>query len=186
MIDTLAEIADEFDVVHALIAEVRRIVIESEALVISNRSQRALGGSDVECDFRGVDFEREIHIDFFKRIEDRQPALGEVLEAFFVILLRSWREGVDGMPDRGTGETVDYGGKLILALAARLGVEEQTGGLAGSDHLFGGTLADAFRASITPDGWRKNCFVTLVDEVANRLTHEVAGNGVTGEAVIGK
>jgi len=55
--------------------------------------------------------------------------LGEILEAFFVILLRGRREGINRVPDRGAGETVDHGGEIILAIAVGLGIEKRAGRL---------------------------------------------------------
>ena len=86
----LAKFADEFHVIHALIAEMRRIVIETEARMILHRRQRAPGGGDVEGDFRGMDFECKVDVLLFKHVEDGQPAFGKVGEAPFQ---KSWLVG---------------------------------------------------------------------------------------------
>ncbi len=98
-----------------------------------------------------MDFEGEVHIGLVEGVEDGQPALGEILEAFFIILLRGRREGIDRVPDRGTGEAVDHGGEFVLAVAVGLGIEKRAGGLGGEDHFFGGAFADTFGIAIAPD-----------------------------------
>ena len=52
------EFADEADVVDALVAEVRRVVVEPEGRMVLECRERALGAGDVEGDFRRVDFQR--------------------------------------------------------------------------------------------------------------------------------
>ena len=91
--------ADELHVVHALIAEVRRVVVEAEARVVLHRLERALGGGDVEGDFRRMHFEREVDVFLFEHVEDRQPAFGEIGEALVQIFLVRRRKGVERVPD---------------------------------------------------------------------------------------
>src|SRR6202000_484572 len=50
VIDAVGELADERDVIHALIAEVRGIVIETKLRPAADRFQRALRAHDVEGD----------------------------------------------------------------------------------------------------------------------------------------
>ena len=133
-----------------------------------------------------MDFEGEVHIQLLIGIEDGQPALGEVLEAFFVILLRGRRKGVERVPDRGAGEAIHGHRKLVLITAAGLGVEKRARGLAGGDHLLGGALADAFRIAVAPHFRGKDGLVPVVDVVADGLTDEVVGNGITGQPVVGE
>ena len=103
--------ADELHIVHALITEVRRVVIETEARMIFHRFERALGGGDVEGDFRRMHLEREVDVFLFEHVEDRQPAFGEIGKAFVQKILVRRRKGVKRVPDGRAGEAVDDGGK---------------------------------------------------------------------------
>ena len=49
--NAVAELADELDVIDALIAQVRGVVVEAKALVILHRFHARVGGGDVEGDF---------------------------------------------------------------------------------------------------------------------------------------
>ena len=90
-----AEFADEFHIVHALITEMRRVVIETKARMILDRFERALGGNNVEGDFRGMHFERKVDVFLFKHIEDGQEAFGEVGITFVPEILIGRREAVN-------------------------------------------------------------------------------------------
>ncbi len=81
--NAVAELADEFHIVHALIAEMRRIVIKAKAPMIFHRFQRALRRGDVERDFGRMHFEREVDVVLFEHVKDRQQAFGEIGEALF-------------------------------------------------------------------------------------------------------
>jgi hypothetical protein len=110
--DAVAEGADELRRSHALVAEVRGVVVEAETLVALDRRDRALRRGDVERDLGRVHLEGEVHVELVVGLEDRAEALGEVGEAALVpILLRGRREGVERVPDRGAGEAVDRGRK---------------------------------------------------------------------------
>src|SRR5205085_11264789 len=98
-------------VIDALVAEVRGVVVEAEALVTVDGFDGALGGGGVEGDFGWVDFEREIDVHFVKLREDRLPAVGEIIETLLPIFLIGGREGVDRMPDARAGEAIDDSAK---------------------------------------------------------------------------
>src|SRR5690606_34756725 len=180
VIDALAERVDELDVVDALVAEVRRVEVEPEAPVATDRFDRALSGRDVEGDLRRMDLEPEVDVHSIERVEDRLETSREVIEASLPILLRRRRKRVDRMPDARPREAVDDGGKL---LASGAGVDEPPTRLPRPDHLLGGTLADAFRIAIAPDVGRKDQFVPLVDRIADRLPDQMVRDRVRGEAV---
>jgi len=61
--------ADKLYIIHPLITEVRRVIIEPEARMVFYRSQRAFSRGDVEGDFRGMHFEGEVNVLLFKHIE---------------------------------------------------------------------------------------------------------------------
>ncbi len=105
--DAVGEFADEFHVVHALIAEVRGIVVEAEARMIGHGLEGAPGGGDVEGDLGGMDFEGEVDVFIVKHVEDGQPAFGEIGIAFVEEFLAGGREGIQGVPDGGAGKAVN-------------------------------------------------------------------------------
>src|SRR5205823_147651 len=94
------------------------------------------------------DFEGEVDVLFIEGVEDGGEAFGEVFEAFVPVVLVGGREGVDGVPNAGTGETVDDPGRLGRL---RRRVDELSAGFGGVDHFFGGALADAFGFTVAPD-----------------------------------
>src|SRR5262249_21306007 len=97
--NSLSEGADKFHIIHVLVAQMRRIVVEAETLVPLDRVDRTLGAGDVESDFRGMHLERKIDIFLVKSIEDRRPAPGEIVEAFLPVLLIGRRKRIDAVPD---------------------------------------------------------------------------------------
>ncbi len=86
-------------VVHALVAEVRRVVVEAEGGVVSDGLERPLGAGDVERDLGRMHFERELHALLLELVEDGLEALGEILVAVLDLLRQVRREAVDEMPD---------------------------------------------------------------------------------------
>ena len=129
--------------------------------------------------------EGEIDISLVERIEDRGPAFREVGEPGVPVFLRSWRESVDGMPDRGTGEAVD-GDAVGGFREARLGIEKRAGGLCGERHFLRSAATDALGLAIAPDIGRENGFVADVDRVTNGLADEVARDREAGETMVGE
>jgi len=182
VVDAVGEVADELHVIDALVTEVRRVVVEAEAFVAADSFDGTLGGSDVEGDFGGVDFEGEVHVQGVKSVEDWAKAIREIFETFVPVILVGWWEGVDGVPNAGSGESVNRYREVIGS--SGFGVEEFTGSFSGVDHALGGTLANAFRISIAPDFGRKNGFVTFINEVTDSLADKVIGDGETLETVV--
>lgn len=78
------------------------------------------------------------------------------------------------MPDRGTGETVDHLDPHCLG---------RGGGLL---HLLGGPPAHLLWFAVAPDLWGEDGLVPLVDQVADRLAHQVVADGPDLEAVLGQ
>ena len=108
VVNLCREGANEFHVVHALVAEVGGIVVEAEALVIADRIERALCGYDVKSDFCWMNFESEIHILFLKYIKDGGEAFGKIIIAFLQIGLIGGREGVECTPNARAREAIHH------------------------------------------------------------------------------
>ena len=135
----------------------------------------------------GCTLEREVDVLLFEGVEDRQSSVWRSRRnPCLIIFLRGRREGIERVPDGGTGEAVDDDREIHRpCLATRLGIEERARGLAGGDHFFRGALAHAFRIAVAPDVGREDGLVSLVDQVADGLADEVVGHGETGQAVVG-
>ena len=159
--DAVVELADEADVVDALIAEVGGVVVEAEGGVEVEGFEGALGAADVEGDFGGMDFEGVADAALLEFIEDGDEALGEVLVSCVDLAGKDWWEAVAEMPDAGAGEAIDD----IDA--------EALGGVGGLFEFFGGALADAFRVAVAVDVVGEDGLVTGVDVIADCLTDEV-------------
>ena len=159
--NAVLELVDELHVIDALIAEMARVIVESEGRMEIHRLQRALGAGDVERDLRGMHFERETHALLLKLIEDRLEALREVLVAVFDLPRQVRREGIDEMPDAAAGEAVHD----LHAKAFR--------GLRRLHELFSGAAAHTFRFAIAVNVIWQDLLVTRIDVVAHSLADEV-------------
>src|SRR5687768_11703715 len=157
VVDTLREAVDELSRVDELPVEVAGIEVEPEGFAVVNSLQRPLRGVDVVGDLGGVYLEGEPDALLVKDVEDKIPPLGEVLEALVNLLLGSWREEVELVPDGGAGE-------------ARHDVHSEPGGGPGGVlHLLGRTLPDTFGISVAPDlGWQGGS-VTFIYGIADGL-----------------
>ena len=82
VVDAVGELADELDRIDALPQQMARVEVEAELLAVAERVERPSGGDDVERDLGRMHFEREPHAALAEHVEDRIPALGELLEAF--------------------------------------------------------------------------------------------------------
>ena len=80
MVNSVAELANEFYVVDTLVAEVRRIVIESKTLMAIDSRNGPLSGSNVESNFCRMYFKSEVNIGFVKRFKNRQPSFCKILK----------------------------------------------------------------------------------------------------------
>ena len=90
------------------------------------------------------------------------------------------------MPDGGAGETIDHGGGGVVSGAAGAGIEKLADGAGGGLHLFRGALADAFGLAVTPDIGGQDGLVAFINQIAHGLAHEMGGDGVAGESMLGK
>ena len=80
--NAVAKAVDKLYVVDALVAEMARVVVETEGWMTVECFDGPFGRGDIEGDFRRVHFERKLDAELLKLIQDRRPALGKVLIAF--------------------------------------------------------------------------------------------------------
>src|SRR5262245_43461959 len=152
--DALAELAQEGDVVDALVAHVRGVEVEAEVGDPLDGFERAARAVDVEGDLGRMHLEREADADLVELLQDRRPPGGEVAVAGLDHVLRDRREGVEQVPDRRAREAVDDRAAAELQPflhGSRRGVEEAARGLAGLDHLLRRALLDALGLAVAPD-----------------------------------
>jgi len=163
--DAIVEFPEKADVVDALVAEVGRIVIESEGGMVVECLEGPFGGGDVEGDFGRMDFQRVFDPEFLELIEDGFEAGGEVFVTGLDLARQDRGERVDEVPDAGAGEA-------IHDLDAEAG-----GGLGGFDQFFGGALAHPFGISVAVDVIGQDGLMARVNVVADGLSDEVGGDG---------
>jgi hypothetical protein len=98
VIDSAFEFAQKPYVINALVAEMGRVVVESEPAMVFDRLQSSVGGGDIERDLSWMDFESEVYVDTVERIENWNEPLSEVVESLLnKLLARRWK-GVTRMP----------------------------------------------------------------------------------------
>lgn len=182
--DAITKFADESDVVHALVGEVRRIVIEAKTFVMFDSIEGAVSRSNIKRDFGRMDFEGEINVFLIEDFEDGQPAFGEIRKPALKKFLAGGRKRVDCVPDARAGKTIDDGGRRRAGLG--FGIEEFSRGAGGGLHLFSGAPANAFRVAVAPDISGKDCLVPFIGQIANSLADEVIGDGEARESVFSK
>ena len=147
VVDPIGKRADELGRIDPLPDQVAGIEVEAELGAVVQRGQRPLGGVDVEGDFRGMDFQGELHVALGKHVEDRVEPLGQQLEAGVDHGRRDGRERVEQVPDARTGEAVD---DVQPQLLGRPG---------GVFQFFGGPGAHAGRVAVAPDVRRQDRLV---------------------------
>ena len=163
--------ANELHRVDALPVEVAGIEVEPKLLAAADRLERPLGRDRVERDFRRVHLERKPHAALREHVEDRVPAIGELLEPGTEHRFGHGREGIEEMPDARAGEPVDHRHAELL------------GGAGGALHLLGGPFVHAGRIAVAPHVRWQDRLVPFVDAVADGLAHEVVGNGMHGKVM---
>ena len=87
--------------------EVARVEVDPEARAVADRRQRLARGHEVVGDLGRVDLEREAHALGLEDVDDRPPALGELLVAALDLGEVVGRERVEQVPDRRAGEAGD-------------------------------------------------------------------------------
>ena len=160
------------DRVEVLPHHVARVPVEAERRAVPDRLERADGRPVVVRDLRRVHLVGEAHAHLVEDVEDRVPAVGEVLVAGVDELLRDRREHRDVLPDRRAGEADD-----------RVDAEA-CGEPCGVLHLLGGALAHALGVAVAPDALAEDALVARVDRVvADGLPGEVVRDRPDLEAV---
>jgi len=154
------------------IAEPVKPMTVSTPKAAADRFECALGRPVVVGDLAGVHLVRVTDADLVEHVEDRVPALGEVLESALDHRRGHRREHRERVPDRRAGEADD-------------GVHAEPGGSARRVlDLLSRTLADALGLAVAPDAGRQDALVPLVDRVvADRLAGQVAGDRPDAELV---
>jgi hypothetical protein len=125
-----SEFADDAEVVDALIAEVRRVEVEAESRVVTDRGERPAGGCDIEGDFGRVDFERPFDVFAIEHPEDVLPRFTEFSETRIDLARDARRERVEQMPNGAARESVDGDvahPRMSLLHLGRRGIEELPG-----------------------------------------------------------
>ncbi len=173
VVDPVLEVPEEADRVEVLPHHVARVPVEAERLAVPDRLEGAHGRPVVVRDLARVHLVGEPHADLVEHVEDRVPAVGEVLVAGVDHLLRRRREHRDVLPDRRAGEADD-------GLHAELRGEAR-----GVLHLLGGALTHALRVAVAPHLVGEDAAVALVDRVvADGLALEVVRDRPDLEVVL--
>ena len=84
--------------------EVARIEIETERRMPIGSLEGPLCGEPVVSNAGRVEFHREAHAVRFEHVKDRLPSGGERAEVRFELGFDGWREPIEQVPDRRTGQ----------------------------------------------------------------------------------
>ena len=120
-------------------AKWRRVEVDPEALAVADRVERLPRGDEVVGDLGRVHLEPEPDALGVEDVDDRRPALGEVLVAALDLGEVVRREGVEHVPDRRAGEAVH-----LLDAEPRRRPRRVL-------HPLGRALPDALRIAVAPD-----------------------------------
>src|SRR5688572_2674878 len=104
VVDAVGELVDELGRIDELPDQVGRVEVEAELLAAADGLDRPGGGVEVVGDLGRVHLEREAHTVLAELVEDRVPAVGELLEAGVDHGRLLWREREPEVPDRRAGE----------------------------------------------------------------------------------
>ena len=99
VVDAVGELGDERRRVEGLVREVARVEVDPEALAPVDRLQRLASRDEVVGDLGGMNLEPEANALRVEDVDDRAPALGEVLVAGLDRLEVVGRERVEQVPD---------------------------------------------------------------------------------------
>ena len=152
--------------------EVRGIEVDPERGPPVDRVERLARRHEVVGDLRGVHLEAEAHALAVEHVEDRAPALREVLVAALDHGEVVRRERVEQVPHGGPGEPVH----LLDAERGR--------GARRVRHPLGRALPDALGVAVAVDLRGEDAAVPVVDRVADGLADEVRAERPDAEAVL--
>src|SRR5215204_1656616 len=171
VVDPIGELLDERCGVEELVGEVARVEVDTEALAVADGVESLAGAYEVVGDLRGVHLQAPPDALLVEDVDDRVPALREVLVAALYLLEVVGRERVEQVPDARSRKAVD----LRYPKAGR--------GPGSVHDLLGGTPAHAFRVAVAPHVGRKRRPVAGVYGVADRLADQVGAYGPAVQAV---
>ena len=171
VVDAIGELECELRRVEALVREVTRVEVDPERLAVVDRIERLARRDEVVGDLGRVHLEPEADSFRVEHVEDRAPALGEVLVAALDLREVVRRERVDEVPDRRAREAVDLRDAELRRGARRV------------LHPLGGARAHALRLAVAVDVGRQDRAVALVDAVADRLADEMRADRPHAETV---
>src|SRR5918911_3319519 len=173
VVDAVGEGLEEQHGVDELVVEMAGIEVDPEGGAVADRRERLLRRDDVVGNLRRMDLQAEAHALLVEDVDDRVPAVGELAVAGLDGVPVVGREGIQQVPDGRAREAVD------------LGDAEAPGGARGVHELLGGALPDALGIAVTPDAWREDAPVPLIDEpVGHALADEVVADGPAAQAVL--
>ena len=162
--DPVRELVDERRRLEELMLEVARVEVDPEARRSPIASSALRGRHEVVGDLGRVHLEREAHALGLEDVDDRPPALGELLVAALDLAEVVGRERVEEVPDRRAGEARDD-------LDAEL-----RSGPRGVHHPLGGPLRARLGLAVAPDLGREHALVARGDRVAHGLADEVVAD----------
>src|SRR5690554_2314267 len=165
MEDPFGEPVDKIHVVHPLVTQVAGIVVEAEGRVMVQRFQCSLCREGVEGDLSGMHLQRKADAQFFKLVQDGHEPAGKKFIALFNHLSGNGREGIEQVPYRAAGESHHR-------------INTQRFGCLGRQYqLLSSPPAYTLRVTIAPDMGRQDGLVPFIYTVADRLSHQVRGDG---------
>jgi hypothetical protein len=170
VIDPIGEFAEEFDGIDALPDQVAGVEVESEFRAMADGFQGPFRGVDIEGDFGRVDFQRELDTGCLELIEDRMESIGKELIAVVDHRLGHGGKGIIQVPNARAGEAVDDFHAELLGCVGRF------------LQFLNGSLVDACRIPIAPNGGGQNGFVTRIDRVADGLADQVGADRMALQA----
>ncbi len=143
--NALTKVANELHVIHPLVTEMAGVVVKTKAFVPLNGIERTLRRGNIKCNFGGVHLQGKIYSNRIKSVEDRCPTIGKIGKATLNLIGLNRGEGIEQMPYRGTGKTIDH---HSFRSAPRPRIKEFTCRLGSIDHFGRSSLTHAFRIAI--------------------------------------
>ena len=102
VVDPVGELERELRRVEELVGEVARVEVDPERLAVADRVERLPRRDEVVRDLGRVDLEPELDALCVEDVQDRAPALGELLVAALDLGEVVRRERVEQVPDRAS------------------------------------------------------------------------------------
>ena len=149
----LTERVYELYVIHSLVSQVGRIVVEAESRVVVQCFQCFSGRGNIEGNFSGMYLKAIFYPQVPVGIQDGFPLGGKAGKPFFYHGGRGGGKAIQHVPDGTACKSVYHG-------------NPQPGcGLPGLDYFFGSALVHALWIPIAPDVFGQDALMTLIDAV---------------------